>query len=233
MNLKNQIDKPFLLISLTKLIVILILITFIIEIFSLDKLVADHIYQWEGNQWSLKNEWATAVLIHLGGKYFSISMLLITLMLLLASYTLPALKPWKYRLLYLVTATLSGSIFVSIGKSFSDISCPWDFDRYGGTLEYTSLLEQLWLRNGSHCFPAGHASAGFAWVALYFVGLHSNSIWRRWALGFALLLGCIFGISQQLRGAHFLSHDIWSFGFCWMVSLICYAVMLKPYELTK
>lgn len=233
MSLKNEIDKSSLLTSLTKLLVALVFITLIIEVLNVDRNLADFIYQSAGNKWSLRDDWVTAALIHLGGKYFSISMLLIAVLLLLASYIFPRCKSWKYRLRYLVTTTLLGTIFVSIGKSVSNISCPWDFDRYGGTLEYISLAEQLWLRNGSHCFPAGHASAGFAWVALYFVGLHNNSIWRWWALGFALFLGCTFGISQQLRGAHFLSHDIWSFGFCWMVSLICYAVMLKPYESSK
>jgi membrane-associated PAP2 superfamily phosphatase len=232
MNLKNLIDRPALRISIAKTVGALVFISLLIEAFSLDRTLADLIYKWEGNQWALKNVWVTAVLIHLGGKYFSIAMLIIAIVMMLASHFVPSWYPWKYRLRYLVTATLLGTIAVSIGKSLSDVACPWDFRRYGGTLEYISLLEQLWLRNGSHCFPAGHASAGFAWVALFFVGLHSNSTWRWWALGFAVLLGGIFGISQQLRGAHFLSHDIWSFGFCWMVSLICYAVMLKPYEST-
>ncbi len=34
-----------------------------------------------------------------------------------------------------------------------------------------------------------------------------------------LVAGLIFGISQQLRGAHFLSHDLWSLTICWLVAL--------------
>lgn len=226
----NRIDKKSLLLSSTNVLAALVFISVLIEITGVDQALADLIYQWEGHQWHFKNEWITAVLIHKGGKYFSIAMLLAVVILLLLSYISPVLAAWKYRLQYLLTATISGSLIVSVGKVITNISCPWDFSRYGGTQEYLPLIEQLWVRNGSQCFPAGHASAGFAWVALYFVGLYSKSFWRWPALFFALSLGIVFGISQQLRGAHFLSHDLWSFGICWMVSFICYEVMLKPYE---
>ncbi|PUA27017.1 MAG: hypothetical protein B0W54_19480 [Cellvibrio sp. 79] len=229
----KPIDKKFLFLSVIKVLAVLVLISLAIEITSADQAFADLLYQWEGNEWQFKDGWVTATLIHKGGKYFSIALLLIVFAMLLISYTSSILASWKHSLQYLFVATVLGSLAVSIGKSITNISCPWDFSRYGGTLEYLSLIEQLWVRNGSQCFPAGHASAGFAWVALYFVGRYHKATWRWWGLGFALLLGSVFGISQQLRGAHFFSHDLWSFGICWMVSLICYEVMLKPYESTK
>ena len=47
-----------------------------------------------------------------------------------------------------------------------------------------------------------------------------------------LILGFIFGISQQLRGAHFLSHDIWSLLVCLFVNIgvYSYAYREKPQE---
>lgn len=212
---------------------LLLCATLIIEISGMDARLADVFYGWEGDQWQLKNAWVTAILIHKGGKYFSILLLLVFISLLVSSYLNSSLATWKYRFRYVLVASISGALLVSIGKTLSNISCPWDFSRYGGSLEYISLLEQLWVRNGSHCFPAGHASAGFAWVSLYFLGRHLRAAWRWWGLVAALLLGTIFGVSQQLRGAHFISHDLWSFGICWMVSLICYHTILKPYELPR
>jgi membrane-associated PAP2 superfamily phosphatase len=32
-------------------------------------------------------------------------------------------------------------------------------------------------------------------------------------------LGLLFGFSQQLRGAHFLSHDLWTLAICWGTAL--------------
>lgn len=212
---------------------LLLCATLAIEISGMDTHLADIFYGWEDNQWQLKNAWVTSVLIHKYGKYLSILLLLVVISLWTSSYFISSLAVWKYRLRYVLIASISGALLVSIGKSLSNISCPWDFSRYGGSLEYIPLLEQLWVRNGSHCFPAGHASAGFAWVSLYFVGRHLHATWRWWVLAGALLLGTIFGVSQQLRGAHFISHDLWSFGTCWMVSLICYHTLLKSYELSQ
>lgn len=35
-------------------------------------------------------------------------------------------------------------------------------------------------------------------------------------LALPLTLGLVFGIGQQLRGAHFLSHDLWTAWLCWL-----------------
>lgn len=204
-----------------------------VELLGLDKAIADMIYKMEGGQWTLKDAWITSVFVHQYGKYFSISIALTILLFLVCSYWVMALANWRITFRYLLTASVGGTLVVSVGKTFTHVSCPWDFSRYGGSLEYISLIEQLWVRNGSQCFPAGHASAGFAWVSLYFVGIHLRASWRWWGLIAVMLLGLLFGISQQLRGAHFISHDLWSFGTCWMVSLICYHLMLKPYELNQ
>lgn len=228
-----MVNKSSIFSSVMMFLGILLCLTLIIELNDFDAGLADIFFAWEGNHWQLKNAWVTDVLIHKGGKYFSITLLLAVLSIWGFSFIEPRLAHWKSRLQYLFIASLSGSLWVSAAKSISNISCPWDFSRYGGTQEYLSLMEQLWVRNGSHCFPAGHASAGFAWVSLYFVGFHTHSVWRWWGLAFALLAGCIFGFSQQLRGAHFLSHDLWSFGVCWMVSLICYHLLLKPSEINQ
>ena len=40
-------------------------------------------------------------------------------------------------------------------------------------------------------------------------------LWRWLGLVTGLSAGLLFGISQQLRGAHFVSHDIWTLGICW------------------
>ncbi|RYE95440.1 MAG: hypothetical protein EOO41_05650, partial [Methanobacteriota archaeon] len=83
----------------------------------------------------------------------------------------------------------------------------------------------------SGCFPAGHASAGYAWVALYFCALALRPAWRMPALWMGIAAGLLFGIAQQLRGAHFLSHDLWSLAVCWGTALALYWVMLaRPHR---
>jgi membrane-associated PAP2 superfamily phosphatase len=68
------------------------------------------------------------------------------------------------------------------------------------------------------CFPAGHASAGFAFFGGYFAFRDdAPGIARLW-LGAALLAGLLLGIAQQMRGAHFMSHTLWSGWICWSVA---------------
>ena len=43
--------------------------------------------------------------------------------------------------------------------------------------------------------------------------------WRWMALAAGLMIGAIFGWTQQVRGAHFLSHDLWTLLICWVVAL--------------
>ena len=72
----------------------------------------------------------------------------------------------------------------------------------------------------AQCFPAGHSSGGYAWVALYFV-LAGR---RRWAgLAIGLGLGLAFGATQWARGMHFPSHDVVSAAVAWAVALGAYA----------
>jgi membrane-associated PAP2 superfamily phosphatase len=40
---------------------------------------------------------------------------------------------------------------------------------------------------------------------------------RRWLL-LALAAGLVLGLSQQWRGAHFMSHTLWSGWLCWCLA---------------
>lgn len=59
---------------------------------------------------------------------------------------------------------------------------------------------------GGHCFPAGHASAGFAFIGGYFVIPERRPRTARIWLQDSLASGLLLGLAQQLRGAHFMSH---------------------------
>ncbi len=105
---------------------------------------------------------------------------------------------------------------VALFKRFSATSCPWDLHAFGGSAAHVS--HWWWfVRDGGpgHCFPAGHASIGFAWVALYFGLRPAAPRAARRALAAALLAGLVLGLVQQARGAHFMSHTLWTAWLCW------------------
>jgi membrane-associated PAP2 superfamily phosphatase len=43
----------------------------------------------------------------------------------------------------------------------------------------------------------------------------------------ALGIGLLFGIAQQVRGAHMLSHDLFTLAICWSSCLV-WSVLLLP-----
>src|SRR5690606_16500174 len=71
------------------------------------------------------------------------------------------------------------------------------------------------------CWPGGHASGGFALAAAYFVLRDSRPHSARWMLAIGLLFGCVMSIVQMVRGAHFLSHNLWSL---WLVWATCFVI---------
>ena len=191
-----------------------------------DLWLADHLYQLQGSRWGLKDAWLTSVLIHRGGKWLSVGASLLVAVTLLRAVTDVRWRHLRRPMLYLLLALGLSTGLVSLLKSLTHMDCPWDLQRYGGTRDYVGLFETRPAdMPRAACFPAGHASAGYAWVALYFFATVIRPGWRGRLLGAALLAGAVFGAGQQLRGAHFLSHDLWSLAISWLVASTLFLAM--------
>jgi membrane-associated PAP2 superfamily phosphatase len=125
------------------------------------------------------------------------------------------------RRLQLALAPLVALVAVSGIKLHTLTSCPWDLKEFGGVATHVSHWA-LGVADGGNggCFPAGHASAGFAFVAGFFVFRHTMPrLATRWLLG-ALCAGLLLGLAQQVRGAHFMSHTLWTAWICWVVAAV-------------
>jgi membrane-associated PAP2 superfamily phosphatase len=118
----------------------------------------------------------------------------------------------------LVVTALIAALAISLLKSVDTTSCPWDLVEFGGSVPYLSHWDRIADGGPGHCFPAGHASAGFAFLGGYFVFRPvAPGLARRWLWG-ALMAGLILGLSQQMRGAHFMSHTLWTGWVCWCIA---------------
>ncbi|MFE8643739.1 phosphatase PAP2 family protein [Sphingomonas sp. NCPPB 2930] len=127
--------------------------------------------------------------------------------------------PFGRRLQWAVT-TLAAVAAVSLLKATSTTSCPWSLEDFGGIAHYRSHWANLFGSDGGSggCFPAGHASTGFAFVGGYFAYRGSEpGRARAWLVG-GLTAGLVLGLTQQMRGAHFMSHTLWSGWVCWCVA---------------
>ena len=184
------------------------------------------LYAWEGYRWLLRDATLTEGMLHRGGHTLSI----VAWLGALAAWCVARRRGSTLQrpLGFLLLSVLASTLLVSWIKSWSNMDCPWDIDGLGGTRPYLDLLSfrPPELPQG-RCFPAGHASGGYAWVALYFFFLAVRPAWRWRGLALGVGVGVLFGAAQQLRGAHFLSHDLWTLGICWCVAYALQSRLLK------
>ncbi|WP_259650935.1 phosphatase PAP2 family protein [Shewanella colwelliana] len=214
--------------------VLFVLVIALIERFHVDMALGQWLFHLEGGSenWPLRGHWLTETVIHQGGRYFVILLGLVIIGLMVASIKKVNLRPYRKGLLFLFISVLSSVTIVRLGKSLTHLDCPWHLKIFGGSADYYSLFSgKMAADSPGQCFPAGHSSSGYAWVALYFFALAYAQKYRWIGLGIGLAIGMMFGIAQQLRGAHFLSHDVWSLGISWFTAAGFYIVIFRQPKL--
>lgn len=201
------------------------LVILVLQYSGADAWLAGQIYQLDQG-WNWRNSWLLETVFHKGGRNFVALYLSALLLLTVLSFASKLTgKTQRVALLYAVCASLLSILLISGLKQITMLPCPWDVKEFGGTQPYLYLHQLLSTReSGPQCFPAGHASGGYALFSLYF-GVKmaqadkSKPLSLYWLLP-ALLVGGLFGVAQQLRGAHFLSHDLTSALLCWVTCFV-------------
>ncbi|MBA3595302.1 MAG: phosphatase PAP2 family protein [Polaromonas sp.] len=196
------------------------LLTLVLMAWDLSSLDLTLAHWWGGSGgFPLQENWFLTTVAHDGARRAA---WVVTVGLCVAAWWPPG---WLKRLdfarrLQLAATPLLAVSLVSLLKSFSAISCPWGLAEFGGVAHYSAHWAQLLQLDGGSggCFPAGHAASGFAFVGGYFAFRETSPfIARRW-LASAVLAGLVLGAAQQMRGAHFMSHTLWTGWICWCVA---------------
>lgn len=182
----------------------------------------------------LRNNLLFSVVLHDGLRMLMVAVLLLLLLLLLVARLLPEavgrhLPPfWRQpRLLpYLATVFAAGPALVGLLKQVTTRSCPWSLLQYGGSLPYDAK-PFFSLAAAGHCFPGAHATTGL--VLFAFVPLLPAR--RRWLAALLVFVaGMALGWVQIMRGAHFLSHNLWSSAIGWSVMLLAWQLIRPGYQ---
>ncbi len=213
-------------------IIPLVLFTCVIlglELTDLDYRLSRNFYDATLHSWPYRHAWITEQLIYHGGKYLSeVIGLGILICLLISQSPKSALHGYRRVLTYLLIAGITGPVIIAIMKSYSHIYCPWDLKIFSGSRPYIRLFDYVTpdMDNG-HCFPAGLAADGYTLVSLYFFFLIIKPRYKYYGLAAGILLGLIYGFAQQMRGAQFLSHDLFSLAVCWYSSLVLFVLFFR------
>lgn len=120
-----------------------------------------------------------------------------------------------------ITLVLLATVVISQFKQWSATSCPWEMLEFGGHWPYVPhWLLQVSDGGPGHCFPSGHASAAFAFLVAWAVWRPFNALVARRMLVLVLAVGGLFAWVQMARGAHYMSHSMWTAWLCWVMALI-------------
>ncbi len=175
-----------------------------------------------------RNNW---YLVHLNHKVFKqllIAVYLSFFVLWLASFKIEKLRPQRWLYGYMFVVSILSTALIGILKSQSAHACPWDMTEQTAT----GFIWNFTATHG-HCFPGGHASTGFALITGFFVFrlVQPKRAWFYLIAG--LLLGFMMGWGQMMRGAHFLSHNLWTGWIILCFNTALYAYFYKFFEQQK
>lgn len=205
------------ILGLTATVILLAGAFALFEFTDLDLHLQDHFYDFTKHQWFFdKQDVWPRILFYTGPKWVLgvVGGLLIVWLLVPVRWRPQSLQkvqlPWPARRLWFVLLCLA-IVPATIGfmKKRSDLYCPWSIDRYGGDRPHLHFFEPLppnYPPDCGKCFPAGHASGGFALLALYYLGRTRRG--QLLGLSMGMVAGWTLGLYQMLKGAHFLSHTI-------------------------
>jgi membrane-associated PAP2 superfamily phosphatase len=110
---------------------------------------------------------------------------------------------------------------IGVLRRFSPMHCPWEVSDFGGYAPYFDLFSgaPAGIRAG-HCFPAAFVASG-SWLLAFALLWYPERKLRSIVVGIvAFVLSFALGWVQQMRGAHFLSHTLWSLWVSWAVVLL-------------
>lgn len=206
------------------------------ELTDVDLWLQDHLFDFttpglsKTARWVIdKDEPFTRKILHQWFKKLVIIGGVAALLGLIASYFKEALRPYRWRFAYLIVAFALVPVLVGGAKQFTNVYCPAQIERYGGDKLYVKVMERyppdFKPKKKGKCFPAGHATSGSAFLALYFFFLTERA--RRMGLATGIFMGTFAGMFQMLRGEHFFSHTLVTMIASWIVVLLTYMAFCR------
>lgn len=194
----------------------------------LDRILIAPYYDGQAHAFPLRDAFFMQDVLHSGLKLVVVGIGIMVLGAFLLTFIVPQWVGQRRRLLWLFSAMVLASLLVSVLKQTSTQHCPWDLADYGGYAPYSGLFDALPAGiTAGKCFPGGHAAGGFALIAFYFALRDVQLRYAQLGLAGGLLLGSLMGWAQMMRGAHFLSHNLWSAWVVW-ACLAVYYQLLPP-----
>lgn len=185
----------------------------------LDREIARWFFDAARREFPLANDWWLKTVLHDAARTASALGAVTVLAVAAAAWLAPRIErthSLRYELAFIAAAALLSAAVVGTLKHFSAHACPWDLADFGGTAPYHRLLSgPAALPSIEGCFPAAHPLVGYAWLCVGFALYPGAPRVALISMSAALLAGTAAGAVQVIRGAHFLSHVLWTAWTVW------------------
>ena len=215
-------------------LLLLCTVFFLFEFTGIDLWVQDHFYHFQKRTWFVDADASiprhTSLLFYTGPKILIWIIGLTAIAAAIFYPRLPFLKISRRDILVVILTLSTAPALVALGKASTNTFTPSKIRRYGGDVPYVKVIERYPDNDRpakrGRAFPAGHASGGFALLAL--AGLASTRRGRAICIAIGITAGSVMGLYQMLKGAHYLSHTVFTGMFCWIIFLFWRKVILAP-----
>ena len=187
-----------------------------------DIVVQDFFYNHETHKWILNSySQPYKFIFYDGAKRFLILFAVSLLIFSLIFRKKAIVQTYKKGIIIVLLSAIFVPSTIGILKNNTNMPCPKNDIYYGGVYPKTAVWERYpadFVKPKVKCWPAGHASGGFALLSLFFVFRRKRN--RLIGLGVGLVAGWSTGLYKMIIGDHFLSHTVLTMIIAWLVILL-------------
>jgi len=198
---------------------------------NIDLNIQDIFYNYSEKQWILaQDEQPYKFIFYDGIKELLIAFAVILFILFLFSFKFALLKQYQKGLLLVLLSAAIIPMTVGFLKKETNMPCPKNELQYGGFYPRTAVWESydknFFLKPyRNKCWPAGHASGGFALLSLFFLFKKRRN--KMIGLTMGLVIGWSMGLYKMLIGDHFFSHTIITMILAWFIILLIHKLVFS------
>jgi membrane-associated PAP2 superfamily phosphatase len=203
--------------------ILLIVVIALFQFTELDIFVQNFFYNFDTKNWLLqKEESVLRFMLYDGMKILLILFAVAILFSLIFLRKNKFIQEYKKGLFIVLLSAIFVPAIIGTLKAITNTPCPCNIVHFNGTYPeikvFDSYPKDFVQTSKIKCWPAGHASGGFALMALFFLFKTPRN--QKRALVAALVVGWSMGTYKMLLGDHFLSHTIITMIMAWLVILI-------------
>jgi len=210
--------------------ILLIVVISLFELTNLDIFIQNYFYNFDTSKWILdKNEPILKFLLYDGLKKALILFAVSILFILIFLRKNRKVMEYKKGLIIVLLSAIIIPITIGSLKAVSNTPCPKNIEFFGGNYPNIKVFESypsnFVQEKKAKCWPAGHASGGFALLSLFFLFKKRKN--KILIVSFSFVLAWSMGLYKMLIGDHFLSHTIITMIIAWIEILIIAKIIYK------